>query len=64
MVSISAVIFIYSASNKMAAITIVHLDEKGYIEEAAALAILILCINLGVKLLYDFGIKKYSKEKS
>ena len=64
MVSISAVIFIYSTSNKMAAITIVHLDEKGYIEEAAALAILILCINLGVKLLYDFGIKKYSKEKS
>lgn len=52
MVSISAIIFIYSTSNKMAAITIVHLDEKGYIEEAAALAVLIVLINCIVKLLY------------
>lgn len=52
MVSISAIIFIYTTSNKMAAITIVHLDEKGYIEEAAALAILIVCINFAIQFIY------------
>ncbi|STQ86304.1 ABC transporter permease subunit [Helicobacter muridarum] len=66
MISISAIVFIYSTTNKMAAITIIHLDEKGYIEEAAALAILIMCINFIMKFLYEivksFIIKKILKE--
>lgn len=53
MVSISAVIFLYTASNKVAAITIVNLDEKGYIAEAAALTILIVAINFGAKILFE-----------
>lgn len=58
MVSISAVIFIYTASNKVAAITIVHLDEKGYIEEAAALTLLIVAINFCVKILFELFKKR------
>ena len=53
MVSISALIFIYSQQSKVAAISIVHLDERGYIEEAAALAVMIACINIAAKLLFD-----------
>ena len=62
MVTISAVIFIYTSSNKVAAITIVHLDEKGFIEEAAALSILIVCINLMIKFTFN-KIKNLSYKK-
>lgn len=54
MVTISALIFIYTASNKVAAITVIHLDEKGSIEEAAALTIMLACISIVIKIIYGF----------
>ncbi len=53
MVTVSALIFIYTADLKLAAISIVQLDDKGNIAEAAALAVLIVATNIIVKLIYE-----------
>ncbi|PAF52846.1 ABC transporter permease subunit [Helicobacter sp. 13S00477-4] len=52
MVSISAVIFIYSPSTKLAAISLVQLDDKGSLQEAGALCVLILLVNLFIGIVY------------
>lgn len=57
MVTVSALIFLYTANLKVAAISIVQLDDKGNIAEAAALAIMIVLTNIIIKLIYE-GIKK------
>ena len=49
--TVSAVIFIYGASNKLAAISIVHMDEAGATAAAAAMATLIVLTALAVKVL-------------
>jgi iron(III) transport system permease protein len=49
--TVSAVIFLYSASSKLAAISIVHMDEAGATAAAAAMATLIVLTALAVKLL-------------
>ncbi|MCL6923887.1 putative 2-aminoethylphosphonate ABC transporter permease subunit [Clostridioides difficile] len=54
MVTISALVFIYAASSKVAAISIVQLDDKGSTAQAAALAVLILVTNILVKVIYEF----------
>lgn len=53
MVTVSALIFIYTVDLKLAAISIVQLDDKGNIAEAAALAVLIVATNIIVKLIYE-----------
>ena len=50
--TVSAVIFLYGASNKLAAISIVHMDEAGTTAAAAAMATVILLTALSVKLLH------------
>ncbi|HFQ8036365.1 TPA: putative 2-aminoethylphosphonate ABC transporter permease subunit [Clostridioides difficile] len=54
MVTISALVFIYTASSKVAAISIVQLDDKGSTAQAASLAVLILVTNILVKVIYEF----------
>ncbi|MCC0643601.1 MULTISPECIES: putative 2-aminoethylphosphonate ABC transporter permease subunit [unclassified Clostridioides] len=54
MVTISALVFIYTASSKVAAISIVQLDDKGSTAQAAALAVLILITNVLVKVIHEF----------
>lgn len=54
MVTISALVFIYTASSKVAAISIVQLDDKGSTAQAAALAVLILITNILVKVIHEF----------
>jgi iron(III) transport system permease protein len=49
--TVSAVIFLYSASSKLASISIVHMDEAGATAAAAAMATLIVLTALAVKLL-------------
>lgn len=53
MVTVSALIFIYTADLKLAGISIVQLDDKGNIAEAASLAVLIVATNIIVKLIYE-----------
>jgi iron(III) transport system permease protein len=47
--TVSAVIFIYGASNKLASISVVHMDEAGATAAAAAMATLIVLTALTVK---------------
>jgi iron(III) transport system permease protein len=50
--TVSAVIFLYGASTKLAAISIVHMDEAGATAAAAAMATLIVLTALAVKVLH------------
>ena len=50
--TVSAVVFLYGASSKLAAISIVHMDEAGATAAAAAMATLIVATALAVKLLH------------
>ena len=50
--TVSSVIFLYGASNKLAAISIVHMDEAGTTAAAAAMATVIILTALCVKLLH------------
>jgi iron(III) transport system permease protein len=50
--TVSAVIFLYGASTKLASVAIVHMDEAGATAAAAGMATLIVCTALGVKLLH------------
>ncbi len=49
--TVSAVIFLYGADTKLAAIAIVHMDEMGASAAAAGMATMIVATALGVKLL-------------
>ena len=50
--TVSAVIFLYGASNKLASISVVHMDEAGATAAAAAMATLIVLTALAAKLLH------------
>ncbi|MCW5771048.1 MAG: putative 2-aminoethylphosphonate ABC transporter permease subunit [Rhodospirillaceae bacterium] len=52
MTTVSAVIFLYGANTKPAAVMIVHMDEAGQIAAAAAMAALIVATSAGVKILH------------
>lgn len=52
MTTVSAVIFLYGAHTKLASISIVHMDEAGFIAAAAAMATMIVVTSVGVKLLH------------
>ena len=50
MTTVSAVIFLYGAHTKLAAVSIVHMDEAGMTAAAAAMGTMVLVTALGVKL--------------
>ena len=50
--TVSAVIFLYGSSTKLAAIAIVHMDEAGATAAAAGMATMIVLTALGAKLLH------------
>lgn len=52
MTTVSAVIFLYGVSTKLASISVVNMDEAGSTAGAAGMATLILLTALGVKLLH------------
>ena len=52
MVTVSALVFLYNANFKIAAIAITHMEEAGDISQAAAMSLLILIINIVVRMLY------------
>jgi iron(III) transport system permease protein len=49
--TVSAVIFLYGATTKLAAISVVHMDESGATAAAAAMAVLILLTAIAAKVL-------------
>lgn len=52
MTTVSAVIFLYGSETKLAAVSIIHMDEAGFTAAAAAMAVVIVATSAGVKLLH------------
>jgi iron(III) transport system permease protein len=50
--TVSAVIFLYGATTKLAAVSIVHMDEAGFIASAAAMASLIVVTAIAAKIVH------------
>ncbi len=50
--TVSAVIFLYGANTKLAAISIVHMDESGMTAAAAAMATVVLMTSIGAKIVH------------
>lgn len=57
MVTISAVIFLYTADFKLAAISIANMDDAGNMASAAAMSVLIIVTNIIVRVLYEMATK-------
>jgi iron(III) transport system permease protein len=57
MVTISAVVFLYTADFKLAAISIVNMDDAGNLASAAAMSVLIVLTNIVVRVLYEIALK-------
>ncbi|MBP5453382.1 MAG: putative 2-aminoethylphosphonate ABC transporter permease subunit [Lachnospiraceae bacterium] len=53
MVTVSAVVFLYTAANKPASIAILNMDDNGDYAAAAAMSILIFLINIIVRTIYE-----------
>lgn len=53
MVTVSAVVFLYSAQFKIASISITHMEEAGDFAQAAAMSLLIFVINVIARGLYE-----------
>lgn len=63
MVTISAVVFLYSPSFTIASVTIVNLEGAGDIERAVAMCMTILAINIVLRLVYETTLDIYVKRK-
>ncbi len=64
MVTVSAVVFLYSARFKIASIAITHMEEAGDIAQAAAMSLLILLINVAVRGAYEICIYIMNKKRN
>ena len=64
MVTVSAVVFLYSANFKVASIAITHMEEAGDIAQAAAMSLLILVVNLLIRSIYEMYLYFNTKQKN
>jgi iron(III) transport system permease protein len=55
MATVSAVIFLYSADLPLASVAVANMDDAGDIAPAAAMAMLIVGVNILVRCLYGFA---------
>jgi iron(III) transport system permease protein len=62
MVTVSAVVFLYSAKFKIASIAVTHMEEAGDTGQAAAMSLLILFINVAVRILYECAVKRIERK--
>ena len=61
MVTVSAVVFLYSSNFKVAAIAITHMEEAGNYAQAAAMSLLILLTNIGIRIAYEIATSRIRK---
>ena len=61
MVTVSAVVFLYSAQFKVASIAITHMEEAGDIAQAAAMSLLILLVNIVARGIYELLVYRIKK---
>ena len=64
MVTVSAVVFLYSANFKIAAIAITHMEEAGNYSQAAAMSLLILTANISIRIVYEIVTAKLRKQSA
>lgn len=62
MVTVSAVVFLYTSKLKLASISIVNMEDAGDLAPAAAMAVLILLTNIVVRAAYEHGTRKIKKK--
>lgn len=63
LVTVSAVVFLYSPASPIASVMIVSMQGAGQTAPAAAMCMLLLFINLGMRLLYE-GLRKHQEKKA
>ncbi|NWG33471.1 MAG: putative 2-aminoethylphosphonate ABC transporter permease subunit [Chloroflexi bacterium] len=61
MVTVSAVVFLYSPRLKLASVAIVNMDDAGDTAAAAAMSVLVILTSVGVRLLYDLATRGISR---
>ncbi len=61
MITVSAVVFLYTPANRLASVAILNVRDAGDIAEAAALSMVIFGINVVVRLLYEAFSKKVAR---
>jgi iron(III) transport system permease protein len=61
MATVSAVIFLYSADIPLATVAVANMDDAGDIAAAAAMATLIVLVNVGVRLLYEAATRRLQR---
>lgn len=63
MVTISALVFLYTSNLGLLAISVINLDDTGEIAKASAMAIVILATNIVIKLIHQMILKILEKRK-
>lgn len=63
MVTVSALVFLYSADFKVASIAITHMEEAGDIAQASAMSILIITVNIMVRSMYELYLHFDAKQR-
>jgi iron(III) transport system permease protein len=61
MTTVSAVIFLYSTDTKLAAISIIHMDEAGFTAAAAAMAMVIVATSASVKITHVLLTRRFER---
>jgi iron(III) transport system permease protein len=61
MTTVSAVIFLYSTDTKLAAVSIIHMDEAGFTAAAAAMAIIIVATSAAVKITHVLLTRRFDR---
>lgn len=64
MVTISALVFLYTSSLNLLSIAVINLDDTGEIAKASAMSIVILLTNIVVKIIYQIILKILQKRKN
>jgi iron(III) transport system permease protein len=61
MTTVSAVIFLYSTETKLAAVSIIHMDEAGFTASAAAMALVIVATSAAVKITHVLLTRRFDR---
>ena len=61
MTTVSAVIFLYSTDTKLAAVSIINMDEAGFTASAAAMAIVIVATSAAVKITHVLLTRRFER---
>ncbi len=63
MVTVSAIVFLYTAQNRPAAMAILSMDDNGDYAAAAAMAVVILLCNIAVRVIYELVLKRTGRPR-